>query len=179
MDQEIEQLINVTWLSFGKEVLKKNFTIRFWSIDTQWMSILQAENLMNELIKNDWINEKNEEIKPNIELNQEKIKMGWMPNNDIFNEIPKNQNKSETKKYKQIKNESREIKSEIKKPLTSTERRLLRYISANTGILKEEINRRCERKKRSLGQVTTSLCLLLIAKEQGMNVEELIEGINT
>ena len=61
--------------------------------------------------------------------------------------------------------------------LTSKERRLAKYISAKTGILKDEVIRRAKRKKRSLGQITNSLCLLLIAKEQGMEMNELIEAI--
>ena len=178
MENEIVQLISTTWLNSPKEELSKNYITRYWSIDTQWMSYAQAESLIAELIGKGWLIEEKSILKPNIEMNFESITFGWNPKENIHKKLPKSNDVDIDETIQELKTEETnniDVTSIIE--LTSAQRRLVRYISANTGILKDEIIRRCARKKRSLGQITTNLCLLLIAKEQGMDMPELLEGI--
>ncbi len=178
IENEILQLISTTWLNSPNDELSKNYITRHWSIDTQWMSYNQAEALINEMIEKEWLIEDNSILKPNIKINFESISFGWKPKENIHNKLPKNNNEGGFETIQELKKKDvKEIKSPSIIELTSPQRRLVRYISANTGILKDEITRRCARKKRSLGQITTNLCLLLIAKEQGMDMQELLEGI--
>ena len=55
INEEITNLISMTWMNSPKEPLSKKYLIRFWSIDTQWMSFSDAEKLIDELIKKKWI----------------------------------------------------------------------------------------------------------------------------
>ncbi len=176
MENEIIQLINITWYNSGSKSLKKSFISRFWSIDMQWLNFSESEKLIDKLIKNGWLIEFENQIKPNIKLDFNKIKTGWILQKTLFENIKNNKKDVESISKPNNNVVVKNNLNQIKNNFSSMERRLLRYISANTGIIKEEIYRRCLRKKRSLGQVTIHLCLLLVAKEQGMDIDELIES---
>jgi len=177
IEEEISQLISTTWLDSPNRNLSSNYVIRYWSIDTQWMNYTQAEKLVEELVEKGWLTSIDSALKTNIKINAECIKFGWAPEIKILNDLPKNNERIDGTNLKQIIKETPTIEDATQILLDSPQRRLVRYISANTGILKDEIMRRCARKKRSLGQITTTFCLLLIAKEQGMDMPELIRGI--
>lgn len=177
VENEILQLISTTWLDSPNEDLNSSYVIRYWSIDTQWMDYSQAEKLIDNLVKNNWLISIEGFLRINIPVVSESIKFGWAPDLRILEMLPQNKdNNSEILVENKIAEKS-PLKEDLQIQLNSTQRRLVRYISANTGILKDEVIRRCARKKRSLGQITTTFCLLLIAKEQGMDMSELIKGI--
>ncbi len=174
INDEITNLISMTWINSPKELLSKKYLIRFWSIDTQWMSFSEAEKLIIELIEKEWVKEIDSSISSNININTEGIVIGWQPHESIHLGLPKRDISTKKDPNNHIIKEKAIIISE--EDFTNKERRLVRYISAKTGVLKEEIIRRAKRKKRSLGQITNSLCILLIAKEQGMEMNELIDA---
>ena len=174
INDEITNLISMTWINSPKELLSKKYLIRFWSIDTQWMSFSEAEKLIIELIEKEWVKEIDSSISSNININTERIVIGWHPHESIHLGLPKRDISTKKELNNHIIKEKAIIISE--EDFTNKERRLVRYISAKTGVLKEEIIRRAKRKKRSLGQITNSLCILLIAKEQGMEMNELIDA---
>lgn len=53
--------------------------------------------------------------------------------------------------------------------------RLVKYVARKSGIEVTEIERRMQRKQRALGPITPWLCLIFIAKEQGLAVDDIIE----
>jgi hypothetical protein len=53
--------------------------------------------------------------------------------------------------------------------------RLVKYIARKSGIEVTEIERRVQRKQRALGPITPWMCLIFIAKEQGLAVDDIIE----
>ena len=174
IENEILQLITATWINAPKSKLSSDHIMRYWSIDTQWMKISDAEILINKLIENEWILKENDGVFPNININSEIIEFGWEPDINLYDSVPKNKPGKELSKTSKNNNE-KPLTTELEIELSNSERRLLRYISANTGILKDEVLRRCLRKKRALCQITITFCLLLIAKEQGMDMQEFIK----
>ena len=77
IETEILQLITATWINAPKSKLSSEYIMRYWSIDTQWMNISDAEILINKLIENEWILKENEGLFPNININSEIIEFGW------------------------------------------------------------------------------------------------------
>tara|TARA_B100001123_G_C15192425_1_gene979936 strand:+ start:534 stop:1052 length:519 start_codon:yes stop_codon:yes gene_type:complete len=172
MKDELLQLINITWINNPNSSLSLDYITRFWSIDTQWMSISEAEELLKKLVENEWLSSEGLEILPRINIDSNLIEFGWSPKINI-NEIPPYNDESPIKI--QVQNNPPLVENNLTNPeLSNIEKRLLRYISANSGILKDEVVRRCLRKKRALNQITIEFCLLLIAKEQGMDMHEFI-----
>ena len=158
IETEISQLITATWINAPKSKLSSEYIMRYWSIDTQWMNISDAEILISKLIEKEWILKESDGLFPNIKINSEIIELGWKPNINIHESLPKYKSEKfpKTSKNKEVKPITKELKIEF----SNSERRLLRYISANTGILKDEVLRRCLRKKRALCQITITFCSL-------------------
>lgn len=52
--------------------------------------------------------------------------------------------------------------------------RLIKYVGRKAGIEVSEIERRMERKQLALGPITPWMCLILIAKEQGLLVDDIV-----
>ena len=68
-----------------------------------------------------------------------------------------------------------EIAELSKDPRMKLVPRLVKYVSRKAGLDIEEVNRRMERKMRALGPITPWMCLILIAKEQGLPVDDIVE----
>ena len=131
INEQITNLISMTWMNSPKEPLSKKYLTRFWSIDTQWMSFSDADKLIDELLKKKWIIKDNLSFYPNFNIDLENINFGWHPNDSILLELPEMSHNN-----KQEINEHRIHKTFVtsEESLTSKERRLARYISAKTGI---------------------------------------------
>jgi hypothetical protein len=52
--------------------------------------------------------------------------------------------------------------------------RLIKYVGRKAGLEVMEIERRMERKQLALGPITPWMCLILIAKEQGLPVDDIV-----
>ena len=143
INEQITNLISMTWMNSPKEPLSKKYLIRFWSIDTQWMSFSDADKLIDELLKKKWIIKDNLSFYPNFNIDLENINFGWSKNS-ILLELPEMSHNNKKKLIRRIHKTF--VTSE--ESLTSKERRLARYISAKTGILKDEVIRRAKRKKK-------------------------------
>ncbi|MEC8736327.1 MAG: hypothetical protein VXX39_05160, partial [Candidatus Thermoplasmatota archaeon] len=64
-------------------------------------------------------------------------------------------------------------------PRVAKERLLLGFIARKTGLSKEEISRRQQRKNKALEPSTTWICLALIAREQGLEMKDIIAALST
>ena len=51
-------------------------------------------------------------------------------------------------------------------------------VSSMSGLERREVLRRAERKRRALGPVSLQIAILLLAREQNLDMEELIEFLN-
>jgi hypothetical protein len=52
---------------------------------------------------------------------------------------------------------------------------LINYVSKKSGLTKREVVRRSQRKRKALGPVTLWLCVSLLAREQGLDMEKINE----
>ena len=52
--------------------------------------------------------------------------------------------------------------------------RLVSIVSSKSGLERREVLRRAERKRRALGPVSLEIAILLLAREQNLEVDELI-----
>ena len=51
-------------------------------------------------------------------------------------------------------------------------------VSSMSGLERREVLRRAERKRRALGPVSLQIAILLLAREQNLDMKELIEFLN-
>ena len=55
---------------------------------------------------------------------------------------------------------------------------LIEIISSGSGLQKKEVLRRAQRKRRALGPVTLWMALALVAREQGLDMGEVVSAID-
>ena len=52
---------------------------------------------------------------------------------------------------------------------------LINYVSRKSGLTNREVVRRSQRKRKALGPVTLWLCVALLAREQGLDMDKIIK----
>lgn len=146
-----------------------------WSLDHQWMTPNEAEAAITSLADSGWLHENGDLIEPAFPLDDSDIPLGWWPDPanlispppcGIGEEVP-NITTVESESPQKTLREAEEHEEE----LSRQERRLLRFVAHRSGLSREEVLRRSERKRRALGPATIWICILLVAKEQGLEIE--------
>ena len=169
---------------------------RILSFDLKFLSPGDAERAIKKLVEQGWIIQDDEEIlTPAVTLqNIEKTPLSWVPRpsrllnpvsfSDIetgtfptSTEVEPNIDQSEQNKVvKDADEDGFEIQSSD--PRVAKERLLLGFIARKTGLSKEEISRRQRRKNKALEPSTSWICLALIAREQGLEMNEIIAALS-
>ena len=170
---------------------------RILSFDLKFLSPGDAERAIKKLVEQGWIIQDDDEIlSPALALqNVEKTPLSWVPRpSRLLNPVSFTgfENGTETTN---VKDESEVEESEENKgienvhedrqenrssdPRVAKERLLLGFIARKTGLSKEEISRRQQRKNKALEPSTTWICLALIAREQGLEMKDIIAALST
>lgn len=166
---------------------------RILSFDLRFLTPDESEQAVRRLIEAGWLKEKNEILTSTIPLSGvEKPPLSWMPRPiRLLNPVNYNQENLREEPESETKEEQivREIQPQIDKkseqavnaddPRSGKERLLIGYISRKTGLAKEEIIRRRDRKNKALEPSTTWICLALIAREQGLEMSEIIQSLSS
>lgn len=166
---------------------------RILSFDLRFLTPDESEQAVRRLIETGWLEEKDEILTSTIPLSGvEKPPLSWMPRPiRLLNPVNYNQEnlkdepKPEPNKAQTVSEVQPEIamKSEqtgnADDPRSGKERLLIGYISRKTGLAKEEIIRRRDRKNKALEPSTTWICLALIAREQGLEMSEIIQSLSS
>ena len=71
-----------------------------------------------------------------------------------------------------------QLKEEENDPRAATTRRLMKYIARASGLDSEEVQRRATRKQRALVHVTGWMALALVARDQGLDMDSVIQALS-
>jgi len=156
---------------------------RILSFDMGWMDTETAHDAVKSLIFAGWLIEKDGMYSANCDLKGIKAPLGWQPRparltNPTTNEEQQNPRELALKtKPAPVKPVFSEIE-DIVDPRSKVEKRLMKYVCKQTGLELEEIKRRIDRKIRSFRHCTTWLALCLISREQGLEMEPIIDSLS-
>ena len=165
---------------------------RILSFDMGWLSPDEASTAVHALIDSGWLIGNEDSLQPMVKNNSITTPLGWFPRpsrliNPVkydsiqFSEKSNEENiqpPQQTKKIEDsVKNEK--IPESISKdPRAKMERRLKRFVSKQSKIDIEEIERRIQRKKNALSFVTVWMCIALVAREQGLEMKDIIDALS-
>ena len=170
---------------------------RILSFDLKFLSPGDAERAIKKLVEQGWIIQDDDEIlTPAITVqNVEKTPLSWVPRpsrllnpvsftgietGTVLTSVEVEPNIDESEQNKVIKNADEDgIDNQSSDPRVAKERLLLGFIARKTGLSKEEISRRQQRKNKALEPSTSWICLALIAREQGLEMNEIIAALST
>tara|TARA_B100000941_G_C28482396_1_gene542970 strand:- start:840 stop:1385 length:546 start_codon:yes stop_codon:yes gene_type:complete len=174
---EISKLLHCSF-SGGTAVSMRDLS-RMWSLEMQWFSPDSALSLARRLHLAGWLVGSHDSLEPCSSIPDHPPEMGWRPFLSMFEEMPESPDtdvKDEAPPPTENstgKNENREPSS-VDIPLA----RMASIVSSMSGLERREVLRRAERKRRALGPVSLQIAILLLAREQNLDMKELIEFLN-
>jgi len=191
--EELDILRTLCHVFKSEDSLEIEDVERILSFDLRFLTPDDSEQAVRRLIESGWLIEKDEILTSTIPLSGiEKPPLSWMPrpirllnpvnyNRENLKDEPKSeQNKPQTVSEVQPKIAKKSQQTvNADDPRSGKERLLLGYISRKTGLAKEEIIRRRDRKNKALEPSTTWICLALIAREQGLEMSEIIQSLSS
>ena len=191
-DDSIEEISRLLFVTFSElNHIEISDLIRLWSLELQWMEPNDAELVIEKLLQSGWLINENDILTPADGINKILPELGWRP---IFRKISNpsdfisesedvilNIDESLPSKIvvKVIESESKSSQV-IERPPDRSEANipnLIKLISQLSRLENREVVRRAQRKRRSLGPVTLWMALALVAREQGLDMVEIVSVI--
>jgi hypothetical protein len=165
---------------------------RMLSFDMEWLSPDDAEIAVQSLIAAGWLCGEEHALTPNINLSGITAPLGWFPRpsrltnpvsvklNEQINETIVTElvdevitiNATPTKKI-----EITVLKENHSDPRAKLTKRLTKFIANTSKIEIEEVERRANRKQKALAIATNWMCLALVAREQGIQMQEIVDAL--
>lgn len=170
---EISKLLHSSF-SGGTAVSMRDLS-RMWSLEMQWFSPDSALSLARRLHSAGWLVGSQDSLEPCSSIPDHPPEMGWRPFLSRFEEMPDSPDTDTEDEAPHPMDEPAEKDEEgesssIEIPLA----KMASIVSSMSGLERREVLRRAERKRRALGPVSLEIAILLLAREQNLDVGELI-----
>jgi hypothetical protein len=188
----IRRVLAATWRGDNTPIPSADIS-RTWCLDLQWFSTDDAESAVTALAESGWFVHCDEGYVPAISTKGITAPLGFCPriehltNPPTFSEntvavssaaaINALPTPSITRSPTSVSSPpSPEIATDESSidPRMKLVPRLIKYIGRKAGLEVMEVERRMERKQLALGPITPWMCLILIAKEQGLPVDDIV-----
>jgi len=162
---------------------------RIWSLELQWFTPEEANEIVDVLIERGWMTELDGRIFPSMGLVLSRPPLGWRPSRrrllgiPVLNESPPTLSKQALRP--EVHDEPKPI-PRVSDPTPSSlppDRaeasivRLIAMISDSSALENKEVMRRAQRKRRALGPVTLWMALALVARDQGVDMYDVTSAI--
>ena len=164
---------------------------RILSLDMGWLKPDEAATSVQALIAKGWLTGGQENLSPVDDFSSSVTPLGWYPRPQrLIHPVPSRRGEastSESMDEPQITDEIAaqpakstpvQLKEEANDPRAATTRRLMKYIARASGLDSEEVQRRATRKQRALVHVTGWMALALVARDQGLDMESVIQALS-
>ncbi len=165
---------------------------RILSFDMEWLSPDDAEIAVQSLISAGWLCGEENALTPSINLSGITAPLGWFPRpsrltnpvsiklNEQTNQTIIPQLVDEVNTIKATASKKIEIptsQQEHSDPRVILAKRLTKFIAKTSKIEIEEVERRANRKHKALAVATNWMCLALVAREQGIQMQEIVDAL--
>ena len=191
-DADIEDIRRVLRVCFRDGMSLSEIDIeRILSFDMGWLSPVEAETAVKALIDSGWLIQDSESLKPAIEDNEISTPLGWFPrpsrlispvvfDSSMFSNALAIETQNNPAIIQPLASEvpNKVVENiESKDPRARLENRLKKFVAKKSKISVEEIDRRTQRKKQALGMVSEWMCLALVAREQGLAMNQIVDAL--
>lgn len=194
-DADVEDVCRVLAVCFRSgETLSDLDIERILSFDMGWLSPEEASGSVKALIDSGWLIGDLDSLSSVLTNNSITTPLGWFPRPsrlispvkydsikfEEFNQKDEllSNNSSGNEDLNQPSQQKVSVESASKDPRSKIERRLKKFVSKQSKLEMEEIERRILRKKNALGMVSNWLCIALIAREQGLEMTSIVEALS-
>ena len=194
-DADVEDVCRVLAVCFRSgETLSDLDIERILSFDMGWLSPEEASGSVKALIDSGWLIGDLDSLSSVLTNNSITTPLGWFPRPsrlispvkydsvkfEDFNQKEEllSNNSPGNEELNQPSQQKVSVESTSKDPRSKIERRLKKFVSKQSKLEMEEIERRILRKKNALGMVSNWLCIALIAREQGLEMTSIVEALS-
>ena len=165
---------------------------RMLSFDMEWLSPDDAEIAVQSLISAGWLCGEENALTPSINISGVTAPLGWFPRpsrltnpvsvklNEETNETIVSESVDEAITIEAMPTKKIEITTQEENhsdPRVKLTKRLTKFIAKNSKIEVEEVERRANRKHKALAVATNWMCLALVAREQGIQMQEIVDAL--
>ena len=189
MSSENEDIKRVLGLCFrGKETLDALDLERMLSFDMGWLTPDQATEAVQAMIRTGWLVGNEDSLSPIDNFQDSVTPLGWHPRPErLSNPVTysKDSIQLSTVDSKPVEPSRIEHTKSIPDlqtadddPRAKTTKRLLKFIARSSGLSTEEVQRRAARKQRALQHITAWMALALVAREQGLEMNSVVEALS-
>lgn len=164
---------------------------RIMSFDMGWISPEEAEAAVQALIKTGWLSGSEEALTPTVALSGIVSPLGWFPRPSRLLSPIVQGGQSETAVVA-AESRSTPLPIEVAKldvtvtrqpannadPRSRLTARLTKFIARQSQLQIEEVERRAQRKAKALTYASHWVCLALVAREQGLAMEDITAALS-
>ena len=190
MSQEIDDIKRVLTICFRDGSSQTADDIeRILSFDMGWFDTETAHDAIKALIFAGWIIDESGVLSPNCDIRGIKAPLGWQPRpsrltDPVINEMNRKGTAQMPKPTAEqektpVISKKETVESNDVDPRARIEKRLIKFISKQSGIEVDEIQRRAERKVKALRYCTVWLALCLISREQNLEMNSIIDSFSS
>jgi hypothetical protein len=188
---EVRRLLAVTFQELDPDRAPSATVMRIWSLDLNWTDSRGASELLKALIQNGWLSIDGDIISCNANLRDVVIPLGWSPMmRRMLSGVPMEAASQENQKASDsIVSASiiQDVSEEIVLPsppnsggksidsMVANIRPIRAYIAEKSGLDLAEVQRRAQRKRSACPPMTLWMALLLLGREQRIDVSSFIE----
>ncbi len=160
---------------------------RILSLDMEWLSPNDAEIAVQSLISAGWLTGEENALTPSIDITGITAPLGWFPRpTRLVNPIPVQLDgvtsveeivESTPIADAVVKPKTTESEIDSADPRVKLAKRLTKFIAKTSKIEIAEVERRANRKQKALAVATNWMCLALVAKEQGIEMQDIVNAL--
>ena len=191
VEEEIRRLLSISFHELPDTGVTPEMLTRVWSLDFQWADSLDALRLLESLVRTGWICLEGDLVRPVDDFAEISVPIGWTPilrrmidgvdyvsSTEMMNKIPEPESSVSDSKEK-IPNVIPEIdvlndENRSVDPMLEKIQKIRTHISNASGLEVREIQRRAQRKRRSCMPMTLWMALLLVGREQRIDISSFL-----
>ena len=185
---EVGRLLHSAFSDGPKQSVSRDTLSRIWSLELQWFTPKESASIIDHLTSTGWLVEESGILSPMLGHVLSRPPLGWRPIMNSNLSVPELKlNSKPEQPVLDTTSPTRASGPKISNPEGSdlppdkTEESipsLIEIISSGSGLQKKEVLRRAQRKRRALGPVTLWMALALVAREQGLDMGEVVSAID-
>ena len=190
VEEEIRRLLSISFHELPNTGVTPEMLTRVWSLDFQWADSNDALRLLESLVRTGWLCLEGDVVLPVEEFTEISVPIGWTPilrrmidgidyvSSEKMVKIPKPEsNDSESKEIMSNLVSEIEVNDDENRsvdPMLEKIQKIRLHISNASGLEVREIQRRAQRKRRSCMPMTLWMALLLVGREQRIDISSFL-----
>jgi hypothetical protein len=183
-DQAVHDIENVLRILFRESVSIERDTLeRMIAFDMEWLSPSESEQAVEQFIAKGWLELNDAICHLKRSLSSTDLPLGWFPRpTHLLHPPSATQETSHSSPPRSFESpltqpKTIDVEQQHEQGMSAREhqtKRLFSYLARSSGLPKDELQRRSERKQHALRYLTEWMALTLIAKELGLAMDDIV-----